>query len=87
MSKHEEFRLDRRGLLSAAAPRLETRFNSTFVAPFQRWMKMPAGAGIAVWHASGHKARDVESLPPECLEQMHRYRPEMAEWIGEDGRA
>lgn len=79
--------LDRAAAADFAAPRLEVRFNSTFVAPFQRWMNMPAGAGIAVWHASGHKARDVESLPAAYLQQMHKYRPEMAKWIGEDGRA
>lgn len=79
--------LSRAAAADFSAPRLETRFNSTFVAPFQRWMKMPPGAGIAVWHASGHKARDVESLPQEYLEQLHHYRPEMKEWIGEDGRA
>ena len=79
--------LSRAAAADFAAPRLETRFNSTFVAPFQRWMKMPADAGIAVWHASGHKARDVESLPQEYLEQLHHYRPEMKEWIGEDGKA
>ena len=48
---------------------------------------MPADAGIAVWHASGHKVRDVESLPQEYLEQMFKYRPEMHEWIGKDGKA
>ena len=48
---------------------------------------MPADAGHAVWHASGHKVRDVESLPEEYLEQMFKYRPEMPEWIGKDGRA
>ncbi|WP_446830120.1 DUF1838 family protein [Candidatus Foliamicus sp.] len=79
--------LDRRAAADFDAPRLEVRFNSTFVAPFQRWMRMPEGAGIAVWHASGHKARDVESLPQEYLEQMHKYRPEMKEWIGADGVA
>ena len=73
---------DRAAAADFAAPRLETRFNSTFVAPFQRWMNMPADAGIAVWHASGHKARDVDSLPAEYLEQMFKYRPEMPEWIG-----
>jgi hypothetical protein len=57
------------------------------VAPFQPWMQMPAAAGIAVWHASGHKTRDVQSLPAEYLEQMFEYRPEMPEWIGADGRA
>jgi hypothetical protein len=76
---------DRAAAADFDAARLETRFNSTFVAPFQRWMDMPADAGIAVWHASGHKAHDVESLPPEYLEQMFRYRPEMVEWIGDDG--
>lgn len=79
--------LDRAAAADFAAPRLEARFNSTFVAPFQRWMQMPADSGIAVWHASGHKVRDVESLPSEYLEQMFKYRPEMPEWIGKDGRA
>jgi len=77
--------LDRAATAEFDAPRLEMRFNSTFVAPFQRWMRMPAGAGIAVWHASGHKAHDVESLPAEYLQQMLKYRPEMPEWIGDDG--
>jgi len=79
--------LDRAAAADFAAPRLELRFNSTFVAPFQRWMRMPAGAGIAVWHASGHKARDVENLPSEYLKQMFQHRPEMTDWIGEDGKA
>lgn len=78
---------DRAAAADFAAPRLELRFNSTFVAPFQRWMSMPPEAGIAVWHASGHKARDVESLPADYLEQMFKYRPEMPDWIGADGRA
>ena len=78
---------DRAAAADFEAPRLELRFNSTFVAPFQRWMKMPPDAGIAVWHASGHKSRDVESLPADYLEQMFKYRPEMPEWIGNDGRA
>jgi hypothetical protein len=77
---------DRAATADFEAPRLENRFNSTFVAPFQRWMNMPAEAGIAVWHASGHKAHDVESLPAGYLEQMFKYRPEMPEWIGTDGR-
>lgn len=78
---------DRAAAADFSAPRLEMRFNSTFVAPFQRWMNMPTDAGIAVWHASGHKAKDVESLPEEYLEQMLKYRPEMPEWIGKDGKA
>ena len=78
---------DRAAAADFDAPRLEVRFNSTFVAPFQPWMQMPADAGIAVWHASGHKVRDVESLPQEYLEQMFKYRPEMHEWIGKDGKA
>lgn len=78
---------DRAAAADFDAPRLSTRFNSTFVAPFQRWMEMPSNAGHAVWHASGHKVRDVESLPEEYLEQMFKYRPEMPEWIGKDGKA
>jgi len=77
--------MDRAAANDFEAPRLETQFNSTFVAPFQPWMKMPKGAGIAVWHASGHKAHDVDSLPAEYREQMFKYRPEMPEWIGADG--
>ena len=78
---------DRAAAADFTAPRLEVRFNSTFVAPFQRWMQMPVDTGIAVWHASGHKVRDVESLPQEYLKQMFKYRPEIREWIGRDGRA
>jgi hypothetical protein len=77
---------DRDAAADFDAPRLEARFNSTFVAPFQRWMNMPDGAGISVWHASGHKAHDVESLPADYLEEMFKYRPEMQDWIGNDGR-
>ena len=47
---------------------------------------MPPDAGISVWHASGHKAHDVESLPADYLEEMFKYRPEMQDWIGNDGR-
>ena len=77
--------VDRMAASDFDAPRLETTFNSTFVAPFQPWMKMPRDAGIAVWHASGHKAQDVESLPAEYLDEMFKYRPEMPDWIGTDG--
>lgn len=79
--------IDRDAAADFTAPRLETRFNTTFVAPFQRWMEMPDKVGNAVWHSSGHKARDVDSLPKEYLEQMFKYRPELTEWIGKDGRA
>ena len=78
---------DRAAAADFAAPRLDLRFNSTFVAPFQPWIGMPADSGIAVWHASGHKVLDVESLPSAYLEQMYKYRPEMPEWIGKDGKA
>lgn len=75
---------DRAAAADFSAPRLEMQFNSTFVAPFQPWMKMPPNAGIAVWHASGHKAADVQSLPAAYLEQLAKYRPELAEWIGDE---
>ena len=67
-----------------SAPRLEMQFNSTYVGPFQSWMQMPAGAGFSVWHASGHKAEDVSTLPPAYREQLFKYRPELHEWLGLD---
>ncbi len=79
--------IDRAAAADFTAPRLETRFNTTFIAPFQPWLDMPANAGNAVWHSSGHKARDVESLPKEYLSQLFKYRPEITEWIGKDGKA
>jgi len=74
------------GLAPAAAdfraPRLETRFNTTFVAPFQRFMETPTQLGISVWHASGHKADSVASLPSAYRSELARYRPELSDWIG-----
>jgi len=72
---------DRAAAADFSKPRLEMQFNSTFVAPFQSWMKMPAGAGIATWHASGHKADNVDSLPAAYLEQLFRYQPGLREWL------
>ena len=74
---------DRAAAADFAAPRLETRFNTTFVAPFQAFMETPTEAGHAVWHASGHKAESVASLPARYRSELARYRPELADWIGD----
>jgi len=73
---------DRAAAADFRAPRLETRFNTTFVAPFQRFMETPTQLGISVWHASGHKADSVASLPSAYRSELARYRPELSDWIG-----
>jgi len=73
--------VDRAAAAELRPPRLMTRFNSTFVAPFQPWMEMPDGAGHAVWHASGYDVDGVDALPAEYESQLHKYRPDMADWI------
>ena len=75
---------DRAAAAEFETPRLETRFNTTFVAPFQRFMETPTEQGIAVWHASGHKAESVASLPSRYRSELARYRPELADWIDAD---
>ncbi|MEM1092542.1 MAG: DUF1838 family protein [Pseudomonadota bacterium] len=78
---------DRAAAADFNAPRLDVRFCTNFIAPFQRWMEMPQDAGHAVWHASGHKARDVASLPESYMKELMAYKPEMTDWIGKDGKA
>jgi hypothetical protein len=73
---------DRKAAMDFSQPRLEARFHTSFVAPFQSWLDMPADGGIAVWHASGHKAESVDSLPESYRRELFRYRPELTEWIG-----
>ncbi len=73
---------DRKAAMDFSQPRLEARFHTTFVAPFQPFLEMPANAGIAVWHASGHKVDSVANLPETYRRELFRYRPELAEWIG-----
>jgi hypothetical protein len=75
---------DRAAAADFAAPRLETRFNTTFISPFQRFMETPKDAGFSVWHASGHKAESIASLPSAYRSELTRYRPELSEWIGND---
>ena len=75
---------DRAAAADFQAPRLETRFNTTFIAPFQRFMETPTELGIAAWHASGHKAASVASLPSAYRSELARYRPELRDWIGDD---
>ena len=74
---------DRAAAAEFQTPRLETRFNTTFIAPFQRFMETPTEQGISVWHASGHKADSVASLPNRYRSELARYRPELSDWIGE----
>lgn len=73
---------DRKAAMDFSQPRLEARFHTTFVAPFQSFLEMPANAGIAVWHASGHKVDSVANLPETYRRELFRYRPELVEWIG-----
>ena len=75
---------DRAAAADFSAPRLETRFNTTFVSPFQRFMETPTELGFSVWHASGHKAESVASLPSAYRSELERYRPELKDWIGSD---
>ena len=75
---------DRAAAADFSAPRLETRFNTTFIAPFQRFMATPTALGHSVWHASGHKAESVATLPSDYRRELARYRPELSEWIGND---
>ncbi len=72
---------DRAAAADCTHARLETRFNTTFVAPFQGFMETSTELGIAVWHASGHKAESVASLPATYRDQLTRYRPELRDWI------
>ncbi|MFT7287592.1 MAG: hypothetical protein ACI87W_001706 [Halieaceae bacterium] len=75
---------DREAAANFSASRLEMQFNATHVGPFPSWMKMPADAGVAVWHASGHKADNVSNLPPAYLHQLFKYMPELHEWLDDD---
>ena len=75
---------DRTAAADFAAPRLETRFNTTFISPFQRFLDTPAELGFSVWHASGHKADSLATLPEEYRQQFARYRPELSDWIKDD---
>lgn len=75
---------DRAAAADFEAPRLETRFNTTFISPFQRFMETPTDLGFSVWHASGHKAQSVAGLPSRYRSELARYRPELSEWIGND---
>ena len=72
---------DRAAAADFDAPRLETRFTTSFVSPFQRFMETPTELGFSVWHASGHKAESVASLPSRYRSELDRYRPELADWI------
>lgn len=73
--------VDRTAAADFAASRLEMKFNSTFAAGFRKFLGMPAGEGLAIWHASGIKARSVEGLPEAYLRELWRYRPEIREWL------
>ena len=75
---------DRAAAADFQAPRLETRFNTTFVSPFQKFMATPTELGISVWHASGHKAESVASLPSRYRSELARYRPELSAWISNE---
>jgi hypothetical protein len=75
---------DRAAAADFGATRLETRFNTTFISPFQHFMDTPREMGFSVWHASGHKAESVASLPSEYRRELAHYRPELSDWIGND---
>jgi hypothetical protein len=75
---------DRAAAADFKAPRLETRYNTTFIGPFQKFMETPRDLGISVWHASGHKAESVASLPGRYRSELAHYRPELKDWIGDD---
>ena len=77
--------VDRAAARDFAAPRLEMNFNSTFMMGFRRFLGMPAGAGLTVWHASGIKARSVEGLSEGYLRELWKYRPELREWLRSAG--
>jgi len=74
---------DRAAAADFSKSRLETRFNTTFISPFQRFMETPPDLGFSVWHASGHKAESVATLPKDYRSELARYRPELNDWIGD----
>jgi hypothetical protein len=73
--------LDRRAASQFDAPRLEMSFNSTFMMGFRKFLGMPPDQGLSVWHASGIKAKSVETLPEAYLQQLWKHRPELREWL------
>ncbi len=75
--------LDRAAAADFAAPRLEMKFNSTFIWGFRKFLGMPPDLGLTVWHASGIKARAVDALPESYLRELWRYRPELRDWLSE----
>jgi hypothetical protein len=73
--------LDRRAAAQFDAPRLEMSFNSTFMMGFRKFLGMPADQGLSVWHASGIKAKSVEALPENYLQELWKHRPELRDWV------
>lgn len=72
---------DRKAAMDFAQPRLESRFTVTFFAPYRSFLEMPDDSGFAIWHASGHKAESVDSLPEIYRRELLQYRPEVTEWL------
>jgi hypothetical protein len=77
--------LDREAARDFDAPRLEMKFNSTFIMFFRSFLDMPPGNGLTVWHASGIKADTVEGLPESYLRELWKFRPELREWLRAGG--
>ncbi len=73
--------LDRRAARKFDAPRLEMSFNSTFMMGFRKFLGMPPDKGLSVWHASGIKAKSVETLPENYLRELWKHRPEIRDWL------
>jgi len=44
---------------------LPTRFSSTYLSPWQRWLDMGEQPGHLVWHSSGRKLASVDEIPDE----------------------
>lgn len=59
---------------------LPATFNSTFVAPFQRFMNMPQGQGHAAWHVMGFKLQDWSEIPAHHVAQIEQWLPEAIDW-------
>jgi hypothetical protein len=77
--------IDRAAAADFGAPRLEMSFCSTFMWGFRKFLGMPPGSGVTVWHAAGIKARSVDELPEAYLRELWRHRPELREWIRAGG--
>lgn len=73
--------VDREAARDFDAPRLEMKFNSTFIMSFRKFLGMPPGNGLTIWHASGIKARSVDGLPETYLRELWKHRPELRKWL------